>query len=85
MSEESKYANLPQSMLPTVKTQILERRKALEEVVEAHKKSIEEALKPVMEQLKDVDADLEWVMIDSTIIRAHQHSAGAKGGSKTRP
>ena len=61
MSEESKYANLPQSMLPTVKTQILERRKALEEVVEAHKKSIEEALKPVMEQLKDVDADLEWV------------------------
>ncbi|HIK66364.1 MAG TPA: hypothetical protein EYF95_00160 [Flavobacteriales bacterium] len=61
MPEENKYANLPQSMLPTVKGQILERRKALEEVVEAHKKSIDEALKPVMEQLKDVDADLEWV------------------------
>jgi transposase len=28
------------------------------------------------------DADMEWVMIDSTIIRAHQHSAGAKGGKK---
>jgi hypothetical protein len=27
---------------------------------------------------------MEWVMIDSTIIRAHQHSAGAKGGSKIR-
>ena len=26
------------------------------------------------------DADMEWVMIDATIIRAHQHSFGAKGG-----
>ena len=29
------------------------------------------------------EADLEWLMIDSTIVRAHQHSAGArkvKGG-----
>ena len=24
-----------------------------------------------------IDADNEWIMIDSTIIRAHQHSAGA--------
>ncbi len=31
-----------------------------------------------------VDADTEWLMIDSTIIRAHQHSAGAKGGRKNR-
>ncbi len=31
------------------------------------------------------DADMEWVMIDSTIIRAHQHSSGAKGGSKAKP
>ncbi len=23
------------------------------------------------------DADNEWLMIDSTVIRAHQHSAGA--------
>ena len=29
------------------------------------------------------DADMEWVMIDATIIRAHQHAAGAKKGSKT--
>lgn len=27
-------------------------------------------------------ADNEYVMIDSTIVRAHQHSAGAKGSSK---
>lgn len=24
------------------------------------------------------EADLEWLMIDSTIVRAHQHSAGAR-------
>lgn len=26
------------------------------------------------------DADNEYAMIDSTIVRAHHHSAGAKGG-----
>ena len=26
------------------------------------------------------DADNEYAMIDATIVRAHQHSAGAKGG-----
>jgi transposase len=39
------------------------------------------------------DADNEYAMIDSTIVRAHQHSAGAKkkyvpakaGNAKTRP
>jgi putative transposase len=30
------------------------------------------------------DPDFEHVMIDATIIRAHQHSAGAKGGLKIR-
>lgn len=24
------------------------------------------------------DSDMEWLMIDSTVVRAHQHSAGAK-------
>lgn len=28
------------------------------------------------------DADNEYAMVDSTIVRAHQHSAGAKGGSQ---
>jgi len=27
------------------------------------------------------EADNEYAMIDTTIVRAHQHSAGAKGGS----
>ena len=33
------------------------------------------------------DAELEWLMIDSTIVRAHQHAAGArkvKGGRMPR-
>ncbi len=30
------------------------------------------------------DADNEDAMIDSTIVRAHQHSAGAKGGTANR-
>jgi transposase len=30
-----------------------------------------------------VAADPEYAMIDSTIVRAHQHSAGAKGGMPT--
>ena len=40
----------------------------------------------VLEQILDAlsaDADLEWLMVDATIIRAHQHAAGAaksKGG-----
>jgi hypothetical protein len=29
------------------------------------------------------DADLEWLLIDSTVIRAHQHAAGKKGGRLT--
>ncbi len=30
------------------------------------------------------DADTEYAMIDSTIVRAHQHSAGATGGTGRR-
>lgn len=29
--------------------------------------------------------DNEYAMIDATIVRAHQHSAGAKGGAKAKP
>ena len=33
-----------------------------------------------------VEADHEYAMIDATIVRAHQHSAGAKGGiQKPKP
>ena len=30
------------------------------------------------------EADNEYAMIDSTVVRAHQHSAGAKGGPRDR-
>jgi hypothetical protein len=30
------------------------------------------------------NADTEWLMIDATIVRAHQPAAGAKGGKKMR-
>jgi hypothetical protein len=33
----------------------------------------------------DADGDIDWlVSVDSTIVRAHQHAAGAKGGSMKR-
>lgn len=35
-------------------------------------------------QVLSADADFEYIMLDSTIVRAHQHSAGAKGGSNFR-
>ena len=31
------------------------------------------------------DPDLEWVLLDSTIARAHQHAAGKKGGPARKP
>jgi transposase len=30
------------------------------------------------------DPDLEWLLLDSTVIRAHQHAAGKKGGKPVR-
>ena len=30
------------------------------------------------------DADIAWVMIDSTIVRAHPHAAGAKKSLKPK-
>jgi transposase len=31
------------------------------------------------------DADFEYVIVDGTIVRVHQHGTGAKGGPKIRP
>jgi transposase len=31
------------------------------------------------------DPDLEWMILDSTVVRAHQHAAGKKGGKAVRP
>ncbi len=31
------------------------------------------------------DPDLEWVLLDSSVVRAHQHAAGKKGDPARRP
>src|SRR5947209_5743856 len=38
----------------------------------------------IFEAVSD-DPDFEYLIIDSTIVRAHQHASGAKGGLKIRP
>ena len=46
------------------------------------------ALKGVFEQVFNclsADPDFEYVIIDGTIVRVHQHGTGAKGGLKIRP
>jgi putative transposase len=36
-------------------------------------------------ELVSEDPDLESVIIDATIVRAHQHAAGGKGGRRLKP
>jgi putative transposase len=46
------------------------------------------AIKGVWESLFNAlveDPDFEYLMIDATIVRTHQHASGAKGGAKMRP
>jgi transposase len=46
------------------------------------------ALKGVFERVFNSlseDPDFEYVIIDGTIVRVHQHGTGAKGGLKIRP
>ena len=38
----------------------------------------------VFKALSD-DPDFEYVLIDGTLVRVHQHGTGAKGGLKIRP
>lgn len=39
-----------------------------------------------LQQQADANAEIDWYVhyVDSTVARAHQHAAGAKGGSKVR-
>ena len=39
----------------------------------------------IFEALASQDPDLEWLILDSTVVRAHQHAAGKKGGKLRRP
>ena len=38
----------------------------------------------IFEHLSE-DSDFEYVLIDATLVRVHQHGTGAKGGLKIRP
>jgi hypothetical protein len=38
----------------------------------------------VFKALSD-DPDLEYALIDGTIVKVHRHGSGAKGGLKIRP
>ena len=38
----------------------------------------------IFDALSD-DPDFEYLIVDSKIVRAHQHASGAKGGLKIRP
>src|SRR5712691_4277442 len=40
--------------------------------------------KRVFKALSD-DPDFEYVLLDATLVRVHQHGTGAKGGLKIRP
>jgi transposase len=46
--------------------------------------SAKEVWQRIFEALSD-DPDFEYLIIDSTIVRAHQHASGAKGGLTIRP
>ena len=40
---------------------------------------------PIFATLAAADPDLEWLLLDSTVIRAHQHAAVNRGGKLRRP
>ena len=48
-----------------------------------HRWSRNGLLEPILKALTN-GADTEWIMIDATVVRAHQHAAGAKGGQDSQ-
>ena len=61
MSEENKYERVPNVQLPQVKHQLEERIKALENVIETQRTTMEDALKPVIAQLEEAREDMKFV------------------------
>ena len=43
-----------------------------------------DVFKRIFEAVSD-DPDMEYAMVDATIVRVHRHGQGAKGGLKARP
>ena len=61
MGEENKYERVPNVQLPQVKQQLEERIKALENVITTQRTSIEEVLKPIIEQLEEAKEDMKFI------------------------
>tara|TARA_X000000368_G_C22774348_1_gene598614 strand:+ start:66 stop:269 length:204 start_codon:yes stop_codon:yes gene_type:complete len=59
MSENNKYKDLPDILLPQIKEQCVQRIRALEEVISTQKSALDDALKDVYIQLDDAKKDLE--------------------------
>ena len=60
MSEQNKYEKVPNVQLPQVKQQLEERIKALENVIETQRSTIEKVLEPIIEQLEEAKEDPNW-------------------------
>jgi transposase len=43
-----------------------------------------DVFKKIFDAVSD-DPDMEYVMVDATIVKVHRHGQGAKGGLKVRP
>ena len=61
MSQENKYAKLPNSMYPKVREQVVARIETFEKVIEEHVVAQKEALKMVYEQLEEAQNDLKYL------------------------
>ena len=61
MSQENKYAKLPNSMYPKVRKQVVDRIVTFEKVIEDHAVAQKEALKMVYEQLEEAKNDLKYL------------------------
>ena len=59
MSENNKYKDLPDILLPQIKEQCVQRISALEKLIYTQKSALDDALKDVYIQLDDAKKDLE--------------------------
>ena len=61
MADDNKYEKIPKQMLPQVQQQVTERIQALEKVIETQRKTMEEALRGIKEQLEEARGDLDYI------------------------
>ena len=61
MADDNKYEKIPKQMLPQVQQQVTERIQALEKVIETQRKTMEEALSGIKEQLEEAKGDLVYI------------------------